>query len=381
MKNFWRLASIIFLGFLGAFISQSSAQATEYSIGDTGPAGGKIFITPSTSGNTTGKYFEAAPENTSASNYYWCNSSSQNIPGTFFTSIGTGATNTTAMINFGCTSGAAIQATQYTLNGFSDWYLPSLDEARQFSITKTLTGLFDGSPVLDAGNIGTWSSSGFSASESYQFLVSNGSLNARNTTMFIGRVRAIRSFTPTKTAAEIAAEEAAAAAARNAQAEADRKRGEEERDARIAAAKLVLMGLLQSGSSFTAQQMLEADAGVKRPESIIAIYKELVAIQIKNQGNSTEAEKANFRRITGLKYQTIEKVTSDNATNLYVRDLVTYGLLGSATPQKTRIMSALMALPLSSRDTMEKVNAFFAAEVKSVTDRRARLAARLARPS
>jgi hypothetical protein len=31
-----------------------------YSIGDTGPAGGKIFITPSTSGNTTGKYFEIA---------------------------------------------------------------------------------------------------------------------------------------------------------------------------------------------------------------------------------------------------------------------------------------------------------------------------------
>ena len=29
-----------------------------YSIGDTGPAGGKIFITPSTAGNTTGKYFE-----------------------------------------------------------------------------------------------------------------------------------------------------------------------------------------------------------------------------------------------------------------------------------------------------------------------------------
>ena len=377
MNKFWRLASIIFLGLLGALVSQSSAEATEYSIGDTGPAGGKIFITPSTSGNTTGKYFEAAPVNLGATltTYYnWCNSGYQSIPGTYFTAIGTGATNTTAMINFGCTSGAAFQATQYALNGFSDWYLPSLDEARQFSLTKPLTGLFDGSPALDAGNVGSWSSSGISGTDSYQFIVNNGTYSANDISMFVGRVRAIRSFIPTKTEAEIAAEKAA-------QSEADRKRGEEERAARIAAAKLVLTGLLQSGSSFTAQQMIEADAGVKRPESIIAIYKELVAIQIKNQGKSTEAEKANIRRHIGLKYQTIEKVTSDNPTNLYARDLVTYGLLDGATPQKNRIMSALMAMPLSSRDTMEKVNAFFAAEVKSVTDRRTRLAARLARPS
>jgi len=33
----------------------------QYEIGDTGPGGGKIFITPLTTGNTTGKYFEVAP--------------------------------------------------------------------------------------------------------------------------------------------------------------------------------------------------------------------------------------------------------------------------------------------------------------------------------
>jgi hypothetical protein len=39
----------------------------QYEIGDTGPGGGKIFITPLTTGNTTGKYFEVAPIETEVS--------------------------------------------------------------------------------------------------------------------------------------------------------------------------------------------------------------------------------------------------------------------------------------------------------------------------
>ena len=38
-----------------------------YRIGDIGPGGGKIFITPLTTGNTTGKYFEVAPIETEVS--------------------------------------------------------------------------------------------------------------------------------------------------------------------------------------------------------------------------------------------------------------------------------------------------------------------------
>ena len=53
-------------------ISNYDANATysfpaTYAIGDTGPAGGKIFITPTTAGNTTGKYFEAALSDVSRS--------------------------------------------------------------------------------------------------------------------------------------------------------------------------------------------------------------------------------------------------------------------------------------------------------------------------
>jgi hypothetical protein len=37
--------------------------ARTYVIGDIGPAGGRVFITPSTPVNATGKYFEVAPSN------------------------------------------------------------------------------------------------------------------------------------------------------------------------------------------------------------------------------------------------------------------------------------------------------------------------------
>jgi hypothetical protein len=39
----------------------STKTLRTFAIGDIGPGGGIIFITPSTEGNSTGKYFEAAP--------------------------------------------------------------------------------------------------------------------------------------------------------------------------------------------------------------------------------------------------------------------------------------------------------------------------------
>ena len=43
-------------------IATTCATGGTCSIGQVGPGGGLVFITPTTSGNTTGKYFEAAPE-------------------------------------------------------------------------------------------------------------------------------------------------------------------------------------------------------------------------------------------------------------------------------------------------------------------------------
>ncbi len=124
--------------------SLSSGVVPTYAIGDTGPAGGKIFIAPSTSGNSTGKYFEAAPTDLS-SQWEWC-SDITNLLGASGTAIGTGALNTAEML-LTCTSGAAFSADVYvspTYNSttYSDWFLPSKDELNQLYVNKVAIGGF-----------------------------------------------------------------------------------------------------------------------------------------------------------------------------------------------------------------------------------------------
>ncbi len=113
-----------------------------YAIGDTGPAGGKIFITPSTSGNTTGKYFEAAPADLSTT-MAWC-SDATTLLGASGKVIGTGALNTSKML-LTCTFGAAFSASAYrygTSSIYSDWFLPSQYELNQLYVNRVTIGDF-----------------------------------------------------------------------------------------------------------------------------------------------------------------------------------------------------------------------------------------------
>lgn len=98
-----------------------------YSVGDVGPAGGTVGILPTTSGNNTGLYFEFAVK--SASEYVWCPLSSSGSTSVVGTSqaIGAGAANTTKIVA-ACASGGAVYADTYTFGGYSDWFLPSLNE-------------------------------------------------------------------------------------------------------------------------------------------------------------------------------------------------------------------------------------------------------------
>jgi hypothetical protein len=135
-----------------------------YSIGDTGPAGGIIFMTPSTRNSGLGgdSYYEAAPTgwgndiavnpsitrggttfvaeitgtSTTDPQLRWCDDfpATSRVTGT---AIGTGKANTAAIVSGGdvnCTLGARFAAGGYTSTGatpYSDWFLPSLDELNQ----------------------------------------------------------------------------------------------------------------------------------------------------------------------------------------------------------------------------------------------------------
>jgi hypothetical protein len=129
----------------------SSKAKVSYNIGDIGPSGGLIFATPSTDGNTTGEYFEAAPYgwNSGADpSRTWAESAYQttNVAGATGTVFGTGYANTLAIIAQGNTNtatSAAALAQSYRGGGFSDWFLPSFNE-----LTQLVQVLF-----VDNGNI------------------------------------------------------------------------------------------------------------------------------------------------------------------------------------------------------------------------------------
>jgi len=138
-----------------------SFQSGDCAIGAKGPAGGIIFYCDSTHQHG----LEAAPVDQTASTW-GCWGWYSSIKNKYFTytrvgntstAIGTGAANTAAIIaacgssggagngnpyRYGTASNAAATAAAYTLNGYHDWYLPSLDELNQLHLNQALVGGF-----------------------------------------------------------------------------------------------------------------------------------------------------------------------------------------------------------------------------------------------
>jgi hypothetical protein len=192
-----------------AFATSSQVSfSVVYQVGDVGPGGGKIFMTPSTGANTTNSYFESALSgwNGEATDTLstWCSFSNQYVGSTGvapqLTSIGSGHANTNAMVAAGkCTSGAASTARSYAGGGLSDWYLPSLEELQQMYAQQATIGGFN--LMTEAGTSRTtttyWSSSEDGSqnfyARSWSFLT-NGNDNWSKSLKF--GVRPIRSFEP-----------------------------------------------------------------------------------------------------------------------------------------------------------------------------------------
>lgn len=71
------------------------------------------------------------------------------------TNLGTGQSNTTNIVNVCATAGIAARlCNDSTLNGYSDWYLPSRDElALAFTVGVINEGGWWSSSQVDAGNV------------------------------------------------------------------------------------------------------------------------------------------------------------------------------------------------------------------------------------
>ncbi len=133
-------------------------------IGDVGPGGGRIFLTPSSSGNTTGQYFEAVSD--IAGRYYWCTGGMDVIASAMGTAIGTGRGNTAAISDHGCPAGNGTDVvSSFSSNGYQDWFIPSRDEVRAMSDSQTLIGMYQYDYILSSSyfpdnNFASWHFSG-----------------------------------------------------------------------------------------------------------------------------------------------------------------------------------------------------------------------------
>jgi len=151
------------------------------SIGDNGPAGGKIFyvadglekrtlgFTVTGAGSFTAYYLEAAPYNQGTS-LAWASSdyTTTDIAGTG-TAIGTGKENTRLILAIDANAPAAKACADYRNGGKSDWFLPSRGELNEMCEARNhigiLTGYFWSSSQVDSNSARLlyWYSAGISS--------------------------------------------------------------------------------------------------------------------------------------------------------------------------------------------------------------------------
>ena len=159
-------------------VAKSCADGGACVVGDTGPGGGVIYYAANTR-QSWGRYLEAAPSD--LTDEAWCNTS-QDTVGARETRVGFGQANSNAVVA-SCSSGAAVSADSYTINGKSDWYLPGFDELEEMYRARTYVGMSTGT---------YWSSTEDNSSAAKRFDFTAG-VYISGTKAAANHVRAIRS--------------------------------------------------------------------------------------------------------------------------------------------------------------------------------------------
>lgn len=152
--------------------------------------GGVIFWV-----NSTGKEGLVCATLDQSANIQWYNGSN-GITGAIGSAVGTGQANTTTIVNFqGNGSYAAKLCDDLSLNGFSDWYLPSEDELNEVFINRVI---INATSIANGGNSFLnsfyWTSTEFNTANArnQDFLTGNKANTGKG---IFRKVRAIRDWT------------------------------------------------------------------------------------------------------------------------------------------------------------------------------------------
>ncbi|MGV7222954.1 MAG: hypothetical protein ACQ9MH_15670 [Nitrospinales bacterium] len=105
-----------------------------YEIGDTGPAGGIVFYV--TDGGLHGLEVARVDQDHNINGSCF----GRNTGATGY-GIGTGASNTIALLKADCGWGSVVPAASYEVNGYNGWFLPSIGELLQLELQKEVVGM------------------------------------------------------------------------------------------------------------------------------------------------------------------------------------------------------------------------------------------------
>lgn len=167
-------------------------MALTCNIGDIGPGGGRIFAVDTNDVFDGVDYFEAAPNDLTASTT-WCDSTSASASTGGASNTDFGVLNMQS-IRATCSSGAAFEVNGYTNNNVSDWYLPSRTEmANVVANVGTLTGTATAPFTPLASSTGYWSSTEASATQAVGVNSTSGTF-ANYAKTSNNNVRPIRAF-------------------------------------------------------------------------------------------------------------------------------------------------------------------------------------------
>jgi hypothetical protein len=178
--------------------SATCANGGLCNVGDIGPSGGYVFYVSQTVINVAsgissgGIYLEVAPLAAQGTAQFGCTGTQ--TPGTSY-SVGSGAANTLAIINSCATAGIAARVTSnLTYAGFSDWFMPSLDE-----MTSIYNNLYNKTPSL-GGFTGLDYGSSSEGTNGYGYQAywwfGAGATSGQTNKNYVAYYRPIRAFNP-----------------------------------------------------------------------------------------------------------------------------------------------------------------------------------------
>jgi len=149
------------------------------------------------------------------------------------------------------------------------------------------------------------------------------------------------------------------------------KAAAEARAREVEVAKTKIKSVLSSGKPLTADQLLKADINGVTAKNIDLVNADIAKLP--------DADKTDLKQIEKvvLKFATVDKLAEGK--QVYSSDLIAVGLIPQDSKIKSSIISALKKLPGSSLDSYEKIQAEIASVEKIHADRKARLAALLAK--